>query len=151
MILNQQWLSCHDSPSAQPPQQSTPSCILCKEAGHQPNHYLSKFPYLPPANKQFCSKVQVIAALDDEIADLELTETDMEDSNVSQINMPTSQHVQINHSPSLNTFYGHHPIKITIDSGAETNMIKTTTAHQVAYSCWQNQALSHQRCTHIPP
>jgi hypothetical protein len=43
-------------------------------------------------------------------------------------NIPSTHRVQILQSPYINTFHQHHAIKVTIDSGAETNMIKESVA-----------------------
>ena len=45
--------------------------------------------------------------------------------------LPSSRRVQEKQSPLLNAFYSHHPLKITIDSGAETNMIRESVAKQI--------------------
>ena len=36
--------------------------------------------------------------------------------------------VQVRQSPYIDTFYVHHPLRITVDSGATGNMIRASTA-----------------------
>ena len=52
-----------------------------------------------------------------------------------------SRRVQISQSPYLNVFYKHIPLKVVIDSGAETNMIRESVAKQFGASV---QNSSHQ-------
>ncbi len=125
----QPWRPRRDPSSNRPPRQ--PSCILCKEAGRPSNHYLSKCLHLPPADKKFLAKARVIAALDEDFDNLDIADAELDGSNVSQIHLPTSRRVQVDQSPFLHAFYGSHSVKITIDSGAETNTIKAAIAHQI--------------------
>ncbi|PFX22774.1 hypothetical protein AWC38_SpisGene12692 [Stylophora pistillata] len=45
-----------------------------------------------------------------------------------------SRRVSSNYSPSLGDFYMQHPVRLTLDTGAETSMIKTSLAHQLNLS-----------------
>ena len=48
------------------------------------------------------------------------------------INLTSSTHrVQINKSPFIHMHYKHHTVKLTLDSGAETNMIKESVAKYI--------------------
>jgi hypothetical protein len=42
-----------------------------------------------------------------------------------------ARRVEVRQSPYINTFYHHHPLRITIDSGAETNMIRECVAKYI--------------------
>ena len=132
-------------PTLRPPRRTIPSCVLCKEAGRQSAHYLSKCPHLPAADKRFFAKARAIAALDEEMADLEIEEPVLEDDPSNpQFSLPSSHRVQIGPSPFLNVFHNHHPLKITIDSGAETNMIKTTIANHIGAPITKSTQLALQ-------
>ena len=57
-----------------PPQQRAPikgpkSCPLCKQAGHNDQHFLSTCLYLPPGNRTYLSRSRLTSALDDEEPD----------------------------------------------------------------------------------
>ena len=66
-----------------------------------------QMPNLSPTNEKFLAKVDAIAALDEEDAELDITQSDVDGSSVSQIHLPKSQ---ISQFPCLNAFYGHYPI-----------------------------------------
>jgi len=39
---------------------------------------------------------------------------------------PATRHVNVSKSPFRHAFYGHHPLRLTIDTGAETNMMRAS-------------------------
>ena len=43
----------------------------------------------------------------------------------------SSRRVLVKQSPFLHTFYRHHTVKVTLDSGAETNMIRESVARGI--------------------
>ena len=43
----------------------------------------------------------------------------------------TTQRVTIKRSLLVKVFYNHHPLQLTVDTGAETNMIKTHVAREI--------------------
>jgi hypothetical protein len=47
-----------------------------------------------------------------------------------QVSVSTNR-VQVRHSPYLDIYCGHFPIRLTVDSGATGNMIRTSTAAQL--------------------
>ncbi len=83
------------------------------------------------------SRARLIAALDEELDDMSFSdnvtvEPEFPTSGASLSEPPlSSRRVQVKQSPFLNVFYSHHPLKITIDSGAETNMIRESVAKQI--------------------
>ena len=121
---------------------SPPSYILCKEAGRQSGHFLSKCPHLPVTDKRFFAKARAIAALDEELSGLEVTDDDNPDTLQSK--PPTSCHVQVSSLPFLNAFYTHHSLKVTIDSCTETNMIKTSITNQIGAHILKSSQLALQ-------
>ena len=52
-----------------------------------------------------------------------------DDEQKPSIPTPTyAQHVNVKKSPEFRVFYGKHPLVLTIDSGAETTMMKASLA-----------------------
>ena len=99
------------------------SCPLCKEAGRNHSHFLSKCQFLPDSDKQYFIKTRAVQEChDDEQSDTELVNDEEPES------APFTRRVNVKKSPELRAFYNHHPVRITLDSGAETNMIKASTA-----------------------
>jgi hypothetical protein len=43
----------------------------------------------------------------------------------------TTNRVSVKQSPHLQAFYAHHPLFLTLDTGAETSMIKTSIANEI--------------------
>ena len=127
------WQPRRDPALARSQRRPTPSCILCKQASRPSTHYLSQCSHLPLADKKFLTKARLIAALDEDDINATLDDLDLDDVDNQPLppNIPASRRVQIGPSPFLNVFYDHHPLKITIDSGAETNMIKAAIATQI--------------------
>ena len=57
-----------------------------------------------------------------------------EDSNYHQevLQQPSRcARVNVRASPEFNTFYHHNPLTITIDTGAETNLIRESVARSI--------------------
>lgn len=56
----------------------------------------------------------------------------------------TSGSVTIKQSPFFHAYYQHHPLKITIDSGAETNMVKERVAREIGAKITETKQLATQ-------
>ena len=130
---------------------SSPSCPLCKQAGRdQFIHCLSSCPHLPESDHRFMSRARLIAALDEELSDLSISEDVITESEFSTSltspaeALPSSRRVQVKQSRFLNVFYSHHPLKITINSGAETNMIRESIAKQIGAHITKSSQLALQ-------
>ena len=112
-------------------QRIIPTCPLCQSTGRQNSHYLSKCPFLPESDRKFISRARTIAALDQDDTNEEELESELQ-HQASAINLaPSSRRVQINKSPTISMYYHHHSVTLTLDSGAETNMIKESTAKSI--------------------
>ena len=108
-------------------------CPLCKQAGRaSTGHYLSQCRFLPESDKKFISKTRNIA-IQDKDYDNEVTDDEDDDIPEDQgtSTLPQTRRVQVKQSPYFNAFYGHHVLRITIDSGAETNMIRRSVANYI--------------------
>ena len=44
---------------------------------------------------------------------------------------PVTRRVNASQSPFLHAFYSHHPLRLTIDTGAETNMMRASLARHI--------------------
>ena len=44
---------------------------------------------------------------------------------------PVTRRVNVSQSPFLHAFYSHHPLRLTIDTGAETNMMRASLAQHI--------------------
>ena len=107
------------------------SCPLCKQAGHNDRHFLSHCTYLPAYLPAFLAKARLASSPDDED---DPTDSDffcppeVEDfaSSPHSSARVVSRRVSTKQSPHFNAFYHHHSLKLTLDTGAETSMIKAS-------------------------
>ena len=114
------------------------SCALCQAAGRpgSESHFLSRCRYLPEADRRFFSGVRLIVGCEgdvgddhdesDALADLQVSDTDAVPA-VPQISGPIRR-VQTASSPHLIVFYAHNPLRLTLDTGAEVNLIRNSVA-----------------------
>lgn len=112
------------------------SCPLCKQAGRNDNHFLSKCSFLPPFDKKYLTKVRHISGIeqgDDDTEDQEDRFCDNNDCDqeLSNLKPVSARRVNVKQSPSMFAFYKHHPICLTIDTGAETNLIRASLANYI--------------------
>ena len=104
-------------------------CSLCKAAGRSDysTHFLSRCRYLSDAERRFMTRARSVTIED-------LDEFDDFDDDSHPPPVPDQQstancgRVKVKRSPAFNVFLGHDTIKMTLDSGAETNMIKYDVA-----------------------
>ena len=157
------------NPRLQTSYKSKKSCPLCKASNRRSDHFLSSCSFLPESDRKYMLKARQLSTFL-----LGATESDTEDqaeddnqlvpysnSNTEQHNntaamlpaalheMSTS-HVKVIPSPFLDVFHEHHPVRLTLDSGATGNMIKATLAHELnakivntTQSAKQADGLSH--------
>ena len=67
-----------------------------------------------------------------------------EESPVSGHSIPANRRVQVKQSPYLSTFYKHHQLKVIIDSGAETSMIRESVAISIGAKITKSSQLAFQ-------
>ncbi len=121
----------------------TKNCPLCKEAGRDPTHFLSECKYLPESDRKYISKARMIHAL---AAEFESDSSEEEyEAELDDPHRPKSvRRVKIEPSPVLSTFFEHHKLNITIDSGAEANMIKHSVAIGIGAKITKSTQSAHQ-------
>ena len=113
------------------PRKSQKVCPLCKAQGKTDfNHFLSTCRFLPDGDKRFMTKARRIF-VDDEPDPDECQDHEANDEYYATEEYepsPRIYRVNVRSSPRFNTFYGHNPVAITIDTGAETNLIRESVA-----------------------
>lgn len=100
------------------------SCPLCKTANRPDRHYLRKSPFLPPQDCHFIAKARAIFDIfeQEEHTLYEATNSDEDHQPIA------TSRIQVRQSPYVDVYLGHHPVRLTIDSGATRNMIRASTA-----------------------
>jgi hypothetical protein len=115
--------------SRQPSTRNVPLCALCKQANRPANHFLSTCSYLPEKDKQFLSRARLLSALDEEEY-LDCDRDIPEDTHFTE-DVPSVSRVSICPSPYLNVYFGHEPLRFTLDTGATVNMIHLNVVKQL--------------------
>jgi hypothetical protein len=95
---------------------------------------------MPEADRRYMTKACVVQAIDELYLDSEGEDTDqhiVEEEpthfNSRRISSPPSsaRRVQTSHSPWFNSFFEHMPVRLTVDTGAEVNMIQAAHARKL--------------------
>lgn len=132
------------------PQHSRPtvtkSCPLCKAAGRPTSsHYLSECRFLPEQDRHYMLKARQIA----HILDID-SSPEREPQEIISATSPhqavssSTLRVQVRQSPYIDTFYNHHAVRITLDSGATGNMIQQSTATMLGVKAKSSSQSAHQ-------
>lgn len=99
------------------------SCPLCKTANRPDRHYLSKCPFLPSQDRNFIAKARAISDIfeQEEHTIYETTSSDEDHQPIA------TSCIQVRQPPYFDVYLGHHPVRLTIDSGATGIMIRAST------------------------
>ena len=110
------------------------SCILCKTAGRpHTTHSLVDCRFVPQRDRRLLASSRLVCddpeecdpidySASEEVCDLLVGPTP------TQPTAPSAQRVRIVQSPVLSTFYESHPVPLTLDTGATSNMIRESSA-----------------------
>ena len=111
------------------------SCILCKTAnrnGHD-SHYLSECKFLPDSDKRYMTRSRYVGDVEDLSEDMyEQCEIDEQDIPNALMETPSIRRVDVIQSPYLNAYFHQHPVRLTLDTGATTNMMSEQFAKRIA-------------------
>lgn len=132
-----------------PKPRAVKSCPLCQQAGRPDfrSHFLSGCKFLPEPDRLFMSKIRQVAGIEleessydyqhypdltsppgfEEFADMQHCPSRV----LPTMKPPATRRVNVSQSPFLHAFYGHHPLRLTIDTGAETNMMRASLAKHI--------------------
>ena len=122
-------------------------CPLCQQAGRrETQHFLSRCPYLPDNDRQFLGKVRQVAG----IPSNDLSTDDDENVAEEPAEQTVSRRVEIKKSPYIDAFYHHHPVRVIVDTGAETNLVKAAWAHYANIPIKKSTQMAFQADGHTP-
>ena len=123
------------SPSSWAPTKRPKSCPLCKQAGRNDQHFLSSCSYLPSEDRTYLSRSRFMSTFDDEEPDyMDYAPPLFTAEDEPPLCTPArsvSRRVSTKQSPHFKAFYKHYPIQLTLDTGAETSMIKSSLARSI--------------------
>ena len=127
------------------------TCPLCHQAGRADfHHFLSECPHLPEKDKKFMLRARQISHILDEEAEVSTDNSSTNHVTCTYVDQPEAtmpqavNRVQVRQSPYLNAFYDHHTVRITIDSGAEGNLIRHSTAMSLHANIRDSTQSAHQ-------
>ena len=127
------------------------SCILCKTAnrtGVAP-HFLSKCPFSIEADRRFMGRTRLIPGDDaDNFDDPECKFT--EDEECALLDTPSARRVAIVQSPYLSCFYNQYPVRVTLDTGASTNLVSQSFATSIDLPIKPASQFARQADGHTP-
>ncbi|XP_019643752.1 PREDICTED: uncharacterized protein LOC109484836 [Branchiostoma belcheri] len=112
------------------------ACPLCQQAGRPVfDHYLSVCPYLPEQDKKYMVRTRAVEVADDS----DVNPSDEEEPSVLRTETtsfaddqsPLLSRVTVRAYPHLEVFHGGQPIRILLDSGAESSMIRADEAKRL--------------------
>ena len=131
------------------PNRPTRSCPLCKQAGRPDNaHFLSECSFLPEQDRKYITKARQITDIFDNPSEPEPTPcVDESVGDTDDTGSSLNSHVfriQTRQSPYLDMFYAHHPVRVTIDSGATGNMIRHTVIQRLGCQVAPSSQSVHQ-------
>ena len=63
---------------------------------------------------------------------------------------PVTRHVNVSQSPFLHSFYSHYPLCLTMDTGAETNMMRASLARHIGANVTKSSQTALQADGHTP-
>lgn len=134
----------------------TPKCPLCHQAGRSDEHFLSKCKFLPEHDKKFMARARQVIC--DDVSDYDLTEDNLDmhsiissvhtksqdmSANITQ-EASCNRRVQVRQSPTMEYFSNHNAVRITLDSGAEINMIKASIAKYIGATITKSSQIAYQ-------
>ena len=121
-----------NSGRGQPRRRPFLSCILCKTAGRPHNtHNLMDCRYLPDRDRRPWARSRMVMDDPDDPGAEECEPLDESSDLVVppvQSGEPAALRVSIVQSPVLHTFYLQHPVRLTLDTGATSNMVRASSA-----------------------
>ena len=115
-------------------QQKGKACTLCKAAGKPDfrSHWLRQCPNLTDGDRKAFAKTRYATTDGQDFSDDDDggQHDQVEMDPLLDVHAPTRR-AEIVASPELNCFYGKHPIRLTMDCGATSNMIKDSAASRL--------------------
>ncbi len=120
--------------NAPPSRQQTKTCTLCK-AAKRPSyntHFLSECKHLPTADRRAIARARLSQDACDEECDVEAyVDECVEDQQSPFFDQPEVRRVNIVQSPFIYAFFQDQRVRLTLDSGATTNMVRSSVAKHI--------------------
>ena len=114
--------------SRKPDSKKTVECSLCKQAGRPSNHFLSKCRYLLDSDRKYLSKARRVMGVLDESDEEEEFEEEYEDQQEAEQPPPHIRRVMSKGCPHMKVFHKSCPTEMTMDCGAEVDLIRRSDA-----------------------
>ena len=135
----------------QPFYQQKPSrfCAICDANKRPSDHFLSECPDLPEADRRFLkARTRTVGVEEEKYYDEDRAEPGSPVRKVSigkkDKNKTKVGKVTVKSSPFLNARYKGQPAKITIDSGAQSNVMKLSYANKIGAKIYKTTSVATQ-------
>ena len=108
------------------------SCVLCKTAGRSFNsHNLVECKFLPESDRRAMARIE---ESDDDCDSAESRPYCPDQGKNALIDEHSICRVNIIQSPVLSAFFHDHPVQLTLDTGATTNMVRASATDYYGFS-----------------
>ena len=127
-------------------------CVLCKTAGRPTfsSHTLLECRFLPEHDRKMFGKSRYIQEQQESDTESEEQQFACQDIDVhthddsALLDTQPARRVKVVQSPYLYVHYKHHSIRLTIDTGATTNMIRASFAKHIGIPIKPADQMAHQ-------
>ena len=137
----------------QPPyRQKSRFCALCEASNRTSEHFLSECPYLPEADRRYIgsrTRTRTVGVEEETFYDEDekspVRKVSMERQSSAKVNEKTKiGKVTVKSSPYLNVKYKDHQVKLIIDSGAQSNVMKLSFAKTIGATIYKTSSVATQ-------
>ena len=128
---------------------NSPKCAFCDLAGRPSNHFLSKCHYLPDGDKKFLAKSRRVMSVfeeeEDQSAEEEESYYEDDQQYIEELpRTPRTRRVMVKPSPWFNVHHNSFPVTITLDCGAEADLIRRDVAVRIGAKIQKAEQLTTQ-------
>ena len=123
------------------------SCTLCKTAGRSgsSSHTLTECRYLPEHDRRALARSRLVCEDDEDLREPDDDQTEEhEHTHNPLLDKHMARRVNIIQSPYLHVYYKQHPMTLTIDTGATTNLLRISYAKRLGLPITPASQLARQ-------
>ena len=132
-------------------EQAWKECPICKSANRRSyDHFLTQCKYLPDHDRRYLQRKEKRPKSRKITVEVPLSESDESDSEedyeakaTTDVSSPSVRKVSTKKSPQFKAFHREYPVTVTLDTGAETNMVKESLAHSLRVNVKKKTLILH--------
>ena len=120
-------------------------CAICDASDRNTNHFLSECPYLPDADRKYWKMLAKMRAVDVEEDDAEfydgavrsISDKPSPPPDTNELPAPRIRKVTVKNAPYLHVKFNNQPVKLILDSGAMSNVMKLDFAKKIGATIYK--------------